>query len=208
MEISMQSLEVKEAPVFSPLLKRYTLQEFWDLPTPEDRYHYDLIGGYLFLVPPSAPPHDQIDSRLTRSLVGFLIANNIKGDVYHPQAAIYRSAESDTYLVPDVMYVSEALEQTMGPKRASADIVFEYAFKSTANYDRTTKADTYLALRVRELWLIDSSTSTLEVRQTVTHEGRLRWSISRYAREEVAESQVLPGWRVSVSELFEGLTKE
>jgi Uma2 family endonuclease len=206
--MSMQSLELKEAPVFSPLLRRYTLQEFWDLPTPEDRYHYDLIGGYLFMVPPPAPPHGRLDSRLTRSLVGFLNTNRIEGEVHHPHEPIYRSEAGGTYLEPDMMFVSETLAKSMGPKRSSADIVFEYASKSTANYDRTTKADTYLALGVRELWLIDSSTSTIEVRQAVTHEGRLLWSTSRYAREEVAESQVLPGWRVSVTELFEGLTEE
>jgi Uma2 family endonuclease len=66
----MQSVEVKEEPVFSPLLRQYTLEEFWALPEPGDRSHYDLIGGSLFMVPPPDPPHGSIDSRLTKSLVG------------------------------------------------------------------------------------------------------------------------------------------
>lgn len=39
---------------------------------------------------------------------------------------------SPTYLELDMMYVSEELARTMGPKRTSADFVFEYASKSTA----------------------------------------------------------------------------
>jgi len=40
----MAFVEIKqEHPVFSPLLRRYTLEEFWALPDPEDRFHYDLI---------------------------------------------------------------------------------------------------------------------------------------------------------------------
>src|SRR5688572_74802 len=115
----MQSLEIKEAPAFSPLLRQYTLQEFWELPAPEDRFHYDLIGGYLFMVPPPAPPHGSIDSRLTRLLAGFLNQNNIEGEVHHPHEAIYKSAESATYLEPDMMYVSEVLAKTMSNKRTS-----------------------------------------------------------------------------------------
>lgn len=204
----MQSVEVKEAPVFSPLLRQYTLQEFWALPEPEDRYHYDLIGGYLFMVPPPAPPHGRIDSRLTRSLAEHLYKYNLKGEVHHPHESIYISEESATYLEPDMMYVTEQLAERMGSKRTSADIVFEYASQSTAVYDRTTKADTYLALGVQELWIVDSSTRTIEVRHAATHEERPVWERRSYAHGEVAESRVLAGWTVSVEHLFAGLTDE
>jgi Uma2 family endonuclease len=204
----MHSIEVTEEPFFSPLLRRYTLQEFWALAEPEDRYHYDLIGGLLFMVPPPAPPHCRLDARLAASLHDHLKSNNISGEVHHPRAAIYVDEEMGTYLEPDMMFVSETLRQQMGQKRTSADIVFEYASKSTAVYDRTTKADTYLALGVRELWIVDSSTMTIEVRQAVAPEGKPAWEVRRYSQGDLAESRILSGWRVSVDELFEGLTEE
>lgn len=204
----MQSIEVAQPPFFSPLIRSYTLQEFWALAEPEDRYHYDLIGGCLFMVPPPAPPHGTIDARLAKSLYEFLLGNKIEGEVHHPREPIYRSLESPTYLEPDMMYVSQELARSMGTKRTSADIVFEYASKSTAIYDRTTKADTYLALGVRELWIIDSSTKTIEVRHAVTHKNAPAWEVQGYSVGDSAESTVLPGWRVSVEELFEGLTEE
>lgn len=204
----MQSVEIKEEPVFSPLLRRYTLQEFWALPEPDDRCHYDLIGGYLFMVPPPAPPHGSIDSRLTKLLVKFLLTNNIEGEVHHPHESIYKSAESDTYLEPDMMFVSDELGKKMGEKCTSADIVFEYASKSSAVYDRTTKAQTYLALGVRELWIVDSSIMTVEVRNASLHEGRQVWEGWRYSTGEMAESKVLQGWKVSVDDLFAGLTED
>ena len=40
---------------FSPLIRRYTLEEFWELPEREDHAHYNLIAGYLFIVPPPEP---------------------------------------------------------------------------------------------------------------------------------------------------------
>lgn len=201
----MQSVEVTQEPFFSPLLRRYTLQEFWALAEPEDRFHYELIGGHLFMVPPPDPPHGRLDSRLNRLLVEFLLKHELQGEVLHPHEPIYTSA---TYLEPDMMYVSEELRLKMGRKRTNADIVFEYASKSTAVYDRTTKAHTYLALGVRELWIVDSSTMTIEVRHAGTHEGKPTWEVRRYSQGGWAESNVLSGWRVSVEELFEGLTEE
>ena len=129
----MQVMERTTEVSCSPLLKRYTLEEFWGLPDPGDRSHYDLIGGQLYMVPPPDPPHGSVDSRLTKSLVRFLTANNIGGEVLHPREGIYRDVALATYLEPEMMYVSEELITQMGKKRTSADIVFEYSSRSTAS---------------------------------------------------------------------------
>jgi len=45
----MSTAELVDSQVaFSPLLRQYTLGEFWELPEPPDRWHYDLIGGVLY----------------------------------------------------------------------------------------------------------------------------------------------------------------
>jgi Uma2 family endonuclease len=202
----MSTIEAIETHVaFSPLLRQYTLEEFWELPEPADRWHYDLIGGVLYMVPPPAPPHDDLDSRLNQSLVGFLSSQGSTGSVYHPRAAIY---VDNTSVEPDMMYVSNELAEKMGIRRTSADIVFEYLYRSTSVYDRTTKADTYLAMGVRELWLVNSVARTIEVRHSVaptTPDGLPRWEAILYGAGEEAQSRVLSGWRVSVDRLFEGL---
>ena len=203
----MQALETQTSVEinFSPLQRRYTLEEFWALPEREDHARYNLIGGYLFIVPPPNPPHGDVASRMMKSLVQFMLANNVEGDVHFPPEPIYRSAESATYLEPDMMYVSRELRQKMGTKRTSADIVFEFLSRSTTVYDRTTKADTYLALGVRELWLVDPVTETIEVRNPGTVGERLVWEGWRYPRGFQAKSRVLEGWEVSVDNLFAGL---
>jgi Uma2 family endonuclease len=93
----------------------------------------------------------------------------------------------------------------MRSKRTSADIVFEYLSRSTTVYDRTTKADTYLALGVRELWLVDPVTETVEVRHPSKIDETPVWEICRYSRGEHAKSRILDGWEVSIDELFTGL---
>jgi Uma2 family endonuclease len=205
----MQALESETETTievnFSPLTRRYSLEEFWALPEPGERAHYELIGGFLFMVPPPNPPHGSVDSRMNRTLMAYLIANNIDGEVHHPKEPIWLRAEWSTYLEPDMMYVSKELSQKMGDKRTSADIVFEYLSRSTKAYDQTIKADTYLALGVRELWLVDPWNSIIEVRYASRKGEMLVWKAIKYSRGHHAKSRVLEGFEVSVDKLFEGM---
>ncbi len=190
---------------FSPLSRRYTLEEFWALPEREDHARYNLIGGYLFMVPPPNPPHGDVAAQMNRALMKFVLENNIEGNVHFPPEPIWRRAKGSTYLEPDMMYVSDALRARMGDKRTSADIVFEFVSRSTRIYDHTTKADTYLALGVRELWLVNPFTATIEVRYAHQDTKRRTWEVWIFPRGEQAKSRVLDGWEVSVNEIFDGL---
>jgi Uma2 family endonuclease len=204
----MQVLEVPKTPppiFFSPRMYRYTLEEFWALPEPEDGSYYELIEGVLHIMPPPKPPHGDIDAFLNVSLVSYLSIIGMPGNVYHPHEPIYIEDIYGTYLEPDMMYVSDALRKKMGDVRTSADIVFEYLSEGTAIYDRTTKADTYLSLGVKELWLVDPQTKTIEVRNAKKKNGRLSWTKRVFNIGEAAESQVLKGWRVDVGEIFASL---
>ena len=197
----MQVLETVQVN-FSPLKRRYTLEEFWALPEREDHARYNLIGGYLFMVPPPNPPHGDLAANMMRALTRFLDAKDIGGKVLFPPEPIYRSAIGSTYLEPDLMYVSEELREQMGFVRTSADVVFEFLSRSTAVYDRTTKADTYLELGVGELWLVDPVTVTIEVRYPKELSDTRVWEIYIYEQGEHAKSRVLDGWEVSVDEIF------
>ncbi len=199
----MQVLETVQTNIaFSSLLKRYTLEEFWALPEPEDRSHYELIEGVLYIVPPPANPQGKIIANLNQSLVIYNVNKGNPGTIYHPREAIYIGEVWGTYLEPDMMFVSAELEERMGERRTSAEIVFECLSESTGVYDRTTKADTYLALGVKELWLIDSDNETVEVRNADMQEGVLFWKKRRFTKGETAESKIFADWKISVSEIF------
>ena len=204
----MQFLETQTSVEvnFSPLTRRYTLEEFWALPEREDHARYNLIGGYLFMVPPPDPPHGDVASQMNDLLGAFLRANNIECKVHFPPEPIYVRAEGSTYLEPDLMYVSKELREKMGTRRTSADIVFEFLSRSTKVYDRTTKADTYLALGVRELWLVDPWNDIIEVRHASKIGEILVWKILSYTHGHHAKSWVLEGFEVAVTDFFAGLS--
>jgi Uma2 family endonuclease len=182
----------------SPLVKTYTLEEFWHLPDPPDRSKLELIAGVLYMTPPPEYTHDDVVTRLANILVPYLLAKGDRGKLYFPRAAIWTSAR--TYLEPDLFYVSAELAARLDPKRRdTADLVIEVISPGSAIYDRNTKADTYGALSVRELWLIDETEQTVEVRRQIGggfDEGRT------FGSREQVESNVFPALSLSVEQLF------
>jgi Uma2 family endonuclease len=147
----------------SPLVKTYTLQEFWDLPEPSDHSKLELIKGVLYMTPPPDYPHNRAAANLNEILAKEIKRCRYRGKVYIPRAALW--INNDTYLEPDLMYLSAALEAKMDPRHwTHADIVVEVISPSNSNYDRKTKADTYRAMGVREMWLIDNESKEVEIR--------------------------------------------
>ena len=181
----------------SPLIKTYTLEEFWQLPDPPDRSKLELIAGVLSMTPPPEHTHDDVVERLLRLLTIYLSARGDKGKLYVPRAAI-RTSER-TYLEPVLFYVSAELFARLDPKhRTTADLVVEVISPGSAIYDRNTKADTYGALGVRELWLVDETGEEVEVRRQ-TGEGFDAGRVFR--RGEFIESGVWPDLRLNVEQL-------
>lgn len=183
----------------SPLVKTYTLEEFWALPEPPDHSKLELIAGVLYMTPPPGYTHDNAVSRLIRLMSDHLIKAQDEGTLYVPRAAIWTSP--NTYLEPDLFYVSAALQAQLDPEyRTTADLVIEVISPGSAIYDRNTKADTYAALGVRELWLVDEVAESIEVRNQADGDfgpGKV------FSKAEKLKSDVLPAFEVDVRQVFE-----
>jgi Uma2 family endonuclease len=186
------------AATTSPLIRRYTLEEFWELDNPPGGGHYELIAGVLYMVPPPDGPHSTSVTRLIRRFSAHLDLHPGLGELFVPRTAIWTSAH--TYLEPDLMFVGADILQRMDPGRlTTASLVVEAISPSTAVYDRTTKADTYAALGVGELWLIDTQKKTIEQRVL----GSEEWErTTTYTVDDIIEAVRLPGFRCEVKAVF------
>jgi Uma2 family endonuclease len=186
----------------SPLVKTYTLEEFWELPEPPDRSKLELIAGVLYMTPPPGYLHNNAAARLNRLLSEFLIQTEAKGTLYFPRVGIMRSPNS--WLEPDLFYVAaetKARLDSIYPQLiTTADLVIEIISPSTAIYDRNTKADTYAALGVKELWLVDETSGTIEMRVL---EGDRYGSSLVFDRDDHLKSLVLPGLEIEVGSVFD-----
>ena len=186
----------------SPLVKTYTLEEFWELPEPPDHSKLELIAGVLYMTIPPEYMHSKTASRLIRLLIDYQVKVDDKGKFYVPRAGIMRAP--NTWLEPDLFYVAAETEPCLDSRYpeyiTTADLVIEIISPSSAIYDRNTKADTYAALGVKELWLVDESLGIIETRVL---EGDRYGSSLVFERHDHLKSTILPGLEIKVSRVFD-----
>lgn len=184
-----------------PLVKTYTLEEFWELPEPLDHSKLELIAGVLYMSPPPGYLHNNAVSRLNRLLNDYLIKTANQGTLYFPRAGIVRGPNS--WVEPDLFYVAAETTAASDPNYpqylSTADLVIEVISSSTAVYDRNTKADIYAVLGVKELWLVDETAGIIELRSL---EGNRYAPSVVFERDDYLKSVVLPGFEVKVSSVF------
>ena len=185
----------------SPLVKTYTLEEFWELPEPPDHSKLELIAGVLYMTPPPTQLHNDSVSRLSRLLIEHQLKTGDKGRFYYPRAGIVKGPNS--WLEPDLFYVAADAQAYRDPAypdyNSTADLVIEVISPSSAIYDRNTKADTYAALGVKELWLVDEGAGIIEVR--VLKGDQYAPSIV-FEGDDHLKSTVLLGFEVRVGSVF------
>lgn len=182
----------------SPFVKTYTLEEFWELPDPSDRSKLELIAGVLYMSPPPGYQHENVCSKLNRMLSDYMTASGDKGTLYIPRAGIMR--EPNSWLEPDLFYVSAETQAKLDPEyRTTADLVIEVLSPGSAIYDRNTKADTYAALGVKELWLVDEASKIMEMR--LLNGNQFGPSLALESTD-LLESYVLRGFVFEVGSVF------
>jgi Uma2 family endonuclease len=185
----------------SPLIKTYTLEEFWELPEPPDHSKLELIAGVLYMTPPPAQLHNNTASRLSRVLNEHVIKTGDKGTIYYPRAGIVRGPNS--WLEPDLFYLAADTQAFADPRypqyMSTADLVIEVISPGSAIYDRNTKADTYAALGVKELWLVDEALGIIELR---TLQGDRYGPGVVLERDDHLKSAVMKGLEFRVGSVF------
>src|SRR5438552_13455518 len=121
------------------------------------------------------------------------------------EASMYPGLRSGSAMArifePDLFYLSAETEAQLDPeRRTTADLVIEVISPGSAIYDRNTKADTYAALGVKELWLVDEVEENVELR-TLAEERFAPGKV--FAKGELLNSLILPSLTIDVARIFQ-----
>ena len=140
-----------------PSKDRYTYEDYQQLP---EGAPYELIHGHLVMSPSPSTHHQRLVRRLSRMLED---RAGGAGEVLFAPMDV-RLAD-DTVVQPDVLYV--APDRTDRIKEQEIDgaptLIIEVASPSTSHLDAFDKKQLYEAHGVREYWIVDPDTKTIEV---------------------------------------------
>jgi Uma2 family endonuclease len=173
---------------------RYTIADLERFPNDGNRY--ELLDGVLIVTPAPSNAHQVIVSRIQLRLTQAVMVSG-EAQVVGPGAI---TVPPRTQLEPDILVYPA--RYPIDSKWEDIDehwLAVEVLSRSSRVYDREIKRDAYIALGVREVWLVDRWSKLVEVARAggpgTNVEKVLRWRVPTLAREV----------ELSLTEIFVGL---
>jgi len=140
---------------------KFTYEDYKTLPAEK---RYELLEGELVMVPSPKEYHQRISGKLEFLLRAF-VQDHALGVVYDAPFDVVLSEE--TVVQPEIIFISkERLDIiTEDNVRGAPDLVIEILSEATAERDRIAKRLLYAKYGVKEYWLVDPQTKSIEVLQ-------------------------------------------
>ena len=139
-------------------IPRYTVDDLERFPN--DGTRYELLDGMLLVTPAPNASHQIVASRIQSRLAGAVQWPGI-AHVVGPGVVVRAPG---TQLEPDILVYPARFTPTVDwPKISEHWLAVEVLSRSSRIYDREFKRDAYIALGVREVWLVDLRARAVEV---------------------------------------------
>ena len=186
------------------------------VPAPKDRYTFadcltwseneriEIINGEAVMMAPPTRIHQEILMELSRQLANFLEGKKCK--VYPAPFAVRlfekdgdTPEDVDTMVVPDISVVCDHDKLDKHGCKGAPDLVVEILSPSTQRHDRLVKLDLYQRAGVREYWIVDPDSSTVQV--FMLKDGYLH-PHEVYSEKDIAKVNVLDGCFIELSKMF------
>ncbi len=175
---------------------KFTYEDY--LHFPEDK-RYEIIDGEVSLAPSPDKIHQDISRNLEFILWEFVKKNDL-GLVYYAPFDVVLS-EIDI-VQPDLIFVSKERKLIVTEKniQGAPDMVIEILSPSSQYKDKVIKAELYKKFGVREYWLIDPQEKQITLYDFGSSKGKSSKAI--YTLDEIFESPLLAGLKISLKEIF------
>jgi Uma2 family endonuclease len=173
---------------------RATREDYERLP---EHVKAELIDGEIVVTPAPSDWHEHLVMGLVLRLhdhLGKAGTCRIRGS--RTEVCAWEQGE-EKILQPDAVVLPEGTRPTGRDWKAPTPVwVAEVLSPSTAKRDRGVKIRLYAAAGVREAWLVDPDTETIEVCDLLASGRRV------FSKGERAGSTAIPGFAVDVASLF------
>ena len=187
-------------PVMSRPPKKLTAAEF--LLWPDDGTHQELIDGVPYVTPAPKLAHQELVGRLFLAIANFLSTRRHLGRVFVARLDVVMS-EHDV-VEPDLLFVAGDQQSilTEANVQGAPALVVEILSPSTRRRDEGIKRQLFDQKGVREYWLVDPKNCRVSIRRRSADGSFPIVSTLSAAADEHIETPLLPGFALSVSELF------
>ena len=163
---------------------------------PDDGNHYELIKGELLTMPPPGDEHGAVIMNLAVPLAVYVKENNL-GVLRAAETGFKLESNPDTVLAPDIAFIARDRvgPKVLGYRWGAPDLVVEVMSQWDSRPKATRKAELWVELGARSVWVVSPRKRTVEVFRT---DGDKKLF---HDTDELVDDTV-PGFRIKVSEIF------
>lgn len=189
------SVVAPAANVPGPRQGQWTYADYVAIPDDE---RYEIVDGVLYTTPAPNIGHQSTVGWFFFYLTTYIRLKHV-GQVFMAPCDVELSPS--VVVQPDVIVVLAASAGIITPSRiiGTPDLVVEIASPSTAGYDRREKQDAYAQAGIREYWIADPASGTVEL---LLLEGDAYRSKGAFRGKALLPSQVVPNFPVQIEQFF------
>ena len=177
--------------------KLVTAEELLDMP--DDGYRYELVRGELRKMSPAGNYHGELAAEVVFSLLSHVKPNNL-GKVYTAEPGFRIGTDPDHVRVPDAAFIRrervEAVGRVDGYWPGAPDLVVEVISPTDRYTEVEEKVDDWLAAGARLVILVNPRNRTATLRRA----GQAPVILTE--QDTLDGADVVPGWQLSLKELF------
>ncbi|MBC8182131.1 Uma2 family endonuclease [candidate division KSB1 bacterium] len=191
------SVIVNVLPATKTVSDPLTYEDYKTFPD-NDGIRKEIIEGELFMSPAPSKKHQRILRKLIRKLDEYVTDNDLGEIFIAPFDVIF----SDINVVqPDLIFLSKKKYEILTDSniQGAPDLLIEILSPSNKENDRIFKKQIYEIFAVKEYWIVDPDTETVEIRELKNKKFQLTIKANK---NQIIETQLLKGLRINLFEIF------
>lgn len=176
--------------------KKYTYADYltWD-----DDNRYELIDGEVYMMSAPSVSHQEISMELGRQIANYLQGKPCKVFSAPFDVRLNADTEDNTVVQPDITVVCDPKKIENGKNcKGAPDMVIEILSPSSGTRDQILKLNMYLEAGVKEYWIVDPETRSVQVYLFKNTEGTFR----SYKDKSIISVNILEGCQIDLAAVF------
>lgn len=157
-----KNLTALKGEITVPLLKKdhYTLDYIYSLP---DGQRAELIDGVIYDMAPPNTIHQRLVMNLSAEIRNYIKNNQGSCEIFPAPFAVFLNADDRNYVEPDISVICDKNKLNDTGCNGAPDWIIEVASPGTKHIDYGIKLFKYRTAGVREYWIVNPLTKTVQV---------------------------------------------
>ena len=140
--------------------KTYTIDDIYALP---EGQRAELIDGQMYMMAPPKRIHQKLITELVSLIHRHIKSHDGSCEIYPAPFAVFLNKGSQNYVEPDISVVCDKTKLDDNGCHGAPDWIIEIISPSTSRMDYGIKLFKYRTAGVREYWMVNPSTRTVNV---------------------------------------------